>query len=70
MSLEKNGIPTTSEMDQMEKDMSYSCLKAMYNGSRTVCDPVEFEFKQKLLLRMIAQYLLQRDRPDDSNVSG
>ena len=44
-------------------------LESAYAWSLNVCDPVEYQFRQQRLLRSIAHYLLDRDKPvvDEQN---
>lgn len=49
-------------MDDLD---AYEVLAEVYSLSRKVCDPVEYQFRQQKLLQALAEYILERDTPDD-----
>jgi hypothetical protein len=48
-------------------DADYYALKADYERSQMVCDPIEYVKRQKALLDNIALYLIHRDAPDQDS---
>lgn len=47
-------------MDSQER---YRVLEDSYVKAMKVCDPIEYNMRQQFLLRTIACYLLERDKP-------
>jgi hypothetical protein len=45
----------------------YENLKASFAHAKRVCDPIEFEYRQKNLLYVVTRYLLERDRPEEED---
>ena len=43
----------------------YFLLKACHNKSLEVCDPAEYAYRQNLLLKELAEYVIQRDAPKE-----
>ena len=47
--------------------MNYESLAASYKYAQMVCNPVDFALRNHNLLQVIAEYLIERDAPFDSN---
>lgn len=45
----------------------YERLKDVFLQSEMVCDPVEFSHRQHRLLKGLAMYLLERDKPKEES---
>lgn len=41
----------------------YQMLQAAYNNAMQVCDPIDYTSRQQQLLRCLAYYLLEKDKP-------
>lgn len=42
---------------------TYNDLLVSYRMAISVCDPIDFPYRQKALMYAIAQYLLEKDKP-------
>ncbi|MFA7192384.1 MAG: hypothetical protein WC089_03755 [Candidatus Paceibacterota bacterium] len=49
----------------MDEQLSYKKLRSVYELSRSVCDPLQYQVRQQNLLSFLAMYLLERDKPID-----
>lgn len=44
-------------------ETDYDKLKSAYKHSKQICNPIDFQIRQKNLLETIANYLLEKDDP-------
>jgi hypothetical protein len=47
------------------EDCKYEQLKTVFNRSKCICNPIEFEYRQQQLLEALAAYVLERDKPEE-----
>ncbi len=47
----------------MQDTQRYKMLEGAYSNAMQVCDPIDYQNRQQALLRTIAYYLLDRDKP-------
>lgn len=47
----------------MDEHNRYKMLENAYGWAMQVCDPIEYAMRQQALLRTLAHYLLERDKP-------
>lgn len=51
--------------DPMKEQSSYQVLAKIFDLAQQVCDPIEFEYRQKYLLTYLCKYVLEKDLPKD-----
>jgi len=49
----------------MSQEITYEILKSMFDVSQQICDPIDYEYRQKFLLTYVVRYILERDRPKE-----
>jgi len=48
--------------------MDYEELKLAYDLATKICDPIEYQSRQKNLLYALADYLIERDMPESEKI--
>lgn len=46
----------------------YQMLEMLYNISQNICDPIDYQYRQRNLLIGLSKYILERDRPKEKEV--
>jgi hypothetical protein len=46
--------------------LSYEYLKIAYERTQLICDPIEFTSRRNRLLNFLAEYILERDEPKET----
>lgn len=45
--------------------MDYDILEIVFTRSELVCDPLEWKRRQYKLLKALAEYIIERDKPEE-----
>lgn len=46
----------------------YQMLEMLYNKSQNICDPIDYNYRQRNLLIGLCRYILERDKPKEEEV--